>query len=56
MTNDQVTNDQVTNDQVQMTKQQARQLLQAAAQGTQSLEQFLQQIHSFTGTPPAEDW
>jgi len=52
---------QMTNDKEQtatgkLTEQQARQLLQAAAQGTKSLEQFLQQIYSFAGPPPAEDW
>ena len=52
---------QMTNDKGQiatgkLTEQQARQLLQAAAQGTKSLEQFLQQIYSFAGPPPAEDW
>ena len=51
--------EQMTNDKGQMPKltpRQARQLLQAAAQGTKSLEQFLQQIYSFSGPPPAEDW
>jgi Ca-activated chloride channel family protein len=35
---------------------QARQLLEAAAEGTESLEEFLQQILVFPGAPPAEDW
>jgi tetratricopeptide (TPR) repeat protein len=35
---------------------QARQLLQAAAEGTESLEEHLQQILLFSGAPPAEDW
>jgi Ca-activated chloride channel family protein len=39
-----------------LTREQARQLLEAAAQGTESLEEFLQQILVFPGAPPAEDW
>lgn len=39
-----------------LTREQARQLLEAAAEGTESLEEFLQQILVFPGAPPAEDW
>jgi Ca-activated chloride channel family protein len=39
-----------------LSKEQARQLLDAAARGTESLEEFLQQILVFPGAPPAEDW
>jgi tetratricopeptide (TPR) repeat protein len=39
-----------------LSEEQARQLLAAAAQGTESLEEFLQQILVFPGTPPLEDW
>jgi Ca-activated chloride channel family protein len=39
-----------------LTEEQARQLLEAAAEGTESLEEFLQQILVFPDAPPAEDW
>jgi len=39
-----------------LTEDQARQLLQAAAEGTESLEEHLQQILVVPGAPPAEDW
>jgi Ca-activated chloride channel family protein len=39
-----------------LTEEQARQLLEAAAEGTESLEEFLQQILVFPNAPPAEDW
>ena len=39
-----------------LTEEQARQLLEAAAEGTESLEEFLQQILVAPGPPPAEDW
>jgi Ca-activated chloride channel family protein len=39
-----------------LTKEQARQLLEAAAEGTQSLEEYLRQILVAPGAPPAEDW
>jgi Ca-activated chloride channel family protein len=39
-----------------LTEEQARQLLEAAAEGTESLEEFLQQILVVSGLPPAEDW
>jgi len=39
-----------------LTEEQARQLLQAAAEGTESLEEYLQQILVVPGAPPAEDW
>jgi hypothetical protein len=39
-----------------LTEEQARQLFEAASQGTESLEEFLQQIYVFPGRPPAEDW
>lgn len=39
-----------------LTEEQARQLFEAAAQDTESLEEFLQQIHVFPVAPPAEDW
>jgi len=39
-----------------LTKEQARQMFEAAAEGTESLEEFLQQILVFPGAPPAEDW
>jgi len=39
-----------------LTREQARQLLEAAAAGTESLEEYLQQILVFPGAPPAEDW
>jgi Ca-activated chloride channel family protein len=39
-----------------LTEEQARQLLEAAAKGTESLEEFLQQILVFPGAPPMEDW
>jgi Ca-activated chloride channel family protein len=39
-----------------LSEAQARQLLEAAAEGTESLEEFLQQILVFPGAPPAEDW
>jgi Ca-activated chloride channel family protein len=39
-----------------LTREQARRLFEAAAQGTESLEEFLQQILVFPGAPPAQDW
>ncbi|HSR30318.1 MAG TPA: tetratricopeptide repeat protein [Anaerolineae bacterium] len=39
-----------------LTEEQARQMFEAAAQGTESLEEFLQQILVFPGAPPTEDW
>ncbi len=39
-----------------LTEEQARQLLEAAAKGTESLEEFLQQFLVFPGAPPVEDW
>ena len=39
-----------------LTKEQARQLFAAAAQGTESLEEYLQQILVFPGAPPMQDW
>ena len=39
-----------------LSEEQARQLLEAAAQGTESLEEFLQQMMVFPGAPPMEDW
>jgi Ca-activated chloride channel family protein len=39
-----------------LTEEQARQLLAAAAEGTESLAEFLQQILVSAGLPPAEDW
>ena len=39
-----------------LTEEQARQLLEAAAQDTESLEEYLQQIMVAPGAPPAEDW
>ena len=41
---------------VGLTEEQARQLLAAAAEGTESLEQFLQQILMSPNPPPAQDW
>ena len=39
-----------------LTKEQAKQLFEAAAQYTKSLEEYLQQIMVFPWAPPAEDW
>ena len=39
-----------------LSEEQARRLFEAAAQGTESLEEFLQQILVFPGAPPTEDW
>ena len=39
-----------------LTKEQAEQLFEAAAQYTKSLEEYLQQIMVFPWAPPAEDW
>jgi Ca-activated chloride channel family protein len=39
-----------------LTKEQAEQLLEAAARAAESLEEFLQQIMVFPSAPPAEDW
>jgi Ca-activated chloride channel family protein len=39
-----------------LSEEQARQLLAAAAQGTESLEEHLQQTLVFPGAPPMEDW
>jgi tetratricopeptide (TPR) repeat protein len=39
-----------------LSEEQARQLFEAAAQETQSLEEALQQIMVFPAPPPAEDW
>ena len=39
-----------------LTEEQARQLLEAAAEGTESLEEFLQQILVVPGGSPLEDW
>jgi Ca-activated chloride channel family protein len=41
---------------VGLSEEQARQLFAAAAQGTESLEEYLQQILVFPGAPPAKDW
>jgi Ca-activated chloride channel family protein len=39
-----------------LSREQARQLLEAAAQGTESLEEYLQQVLIVSGAPPLEDW
>ena len=39
-----------------LTPAQARQLLEAASQGTESLEEYLQQQVVAPQAPPAEDW
>jgi Ca-activated chloride channel family protein len=39
-----------------LSKEQARQLFEAAARGAESLEEFLQQILVVPGAPPREDW
>ncbi len=39
-----------------LTKEQAEQLLEAAARATESLEEFLQQMMVFPSSPPAQDW
>ena len=39
-----------------LTEEQARQLLEAAAEGSESLEEFLQQILVVPGGSPLEDW
>jgi Ca-activated chloride channel homolog len=39
-----------------LTKEQAKQLLEAAAQDSQSLEEYLQQVLVVPGAPPAKDW
>jgi Ca-activated chloride channel family protein len=39
-----------------LTEEQARQLFEAAAQDTESLEEFLQQVLVSPMAPPAEDW
>jgi Ca-activated chloride channel family protein len=39
-----------------LTEEQARQLLEAAAEGAESLEEFLQQILIVPGGSPLEDW
>jgi Ca-activated chloride channel family protein len=39
-----------------LSEEQARQLFAAAAQDTESLEEYLQQIYVFPWAPPAEDW
>ena len=39
-----------------LSDEQARQMFEAAAEGTESLEEFLQQILVFPGAPPMEDW
>ena len=39
-----------------LTEEQAEQLLEAAAEGTESLEEFLQQIMAFPPSDPMEDW
>ena len=39
-----------------LTEEQARQMLEAAAEGTESLEEFLQQILVVPGGEPLEDW
>jgi len=41
---------------VGLSEEQARQLFEAAAQGAESLEEFLQQILVVPGAPPREDW
>jgi Ca-activated chloride channel family protein len=41
---------------VGLSEEQARQMFEAAAEGTESLEEFLQQILVFPGAPPMEDW
>jgi Ca-activated chloride channel family protein len=39
-----------------LTEEQARQLFEAAAQDTESLEEFLQQIYVSPAAPPSRDW
>jgi len=39
-----------------LTEEQARQLLEAAAQGSESLDEHLQQTLVVPGAPPAKDW
>ncbi len=39
-----------------LTPEQARQLLEAASQGTESLQEYLEQMRVFPGAPPAQDW
>jgi Ca-activated chloride channel family protein len=39
-----------------LTEEQAKQLLEAAAEGTESLEEYLQLIYGNPQSPPAEDW
>jgi Ca-activated chloride channel family protein len=39
-----------------LSEEQAQQLFEAAAEGTESLEEALQQIMVFPSAPPAEDW
>ena len=39
-----------------LTPEQARQLLEAASQGTESLQEHLEQMRVFPGGPPAQDW
>ena len=63
---DQRSDDQQSEDQEQgegqpqqlegLTEEQARQLLEAAAEGAESLEEFLQQILVVPGGSPLEDW
>lgn len=57
---DQQQDDQQQNGQPQqvrgLTKEQARQLFEAAMQGTKSLEEYLQQTFVFPGGAPVEDW
>ena len=39
-----------------LTKEQARQLFEAATQDTKSLEEYLQQVLVVPGEKPAQDW
>jgi hypothetical protein len=39
-----------------LTEEQAKQLLEAAAEGTESLEEALQQIMAFPPSQSTEDW
>jgi hypothetical protein len=41
---------------VGLSEEQARQLFEAATQGTESLEEHLQQILVVPGGQPAQDW
>ena len=39
-----------------LTEEQAKQLLEAAAEGTESLEEYLQLIYGSPQSPSAQDW